>query len=132
MTTFTDAIKIIWKESTEKVDYYQIRYKSKDVQDKWKVAVTNTDCNQALITGLKANTRYTFQVRAIFQDREGIYGPANDDLKTMESSASRLLKYSVKVANGNPEKYMLQAQEKKKSRNNVARTKKLIFGKILQ
>lgn len=113
------------------MDYYQIRYKRKDVQDKWKVSETNTDCNQAIITGLKANTRYTCQVRAIFQDQEGHYGQPNDDLKTLESSASRLLKYSMKVADGNPGKYMLQAQEKKKSRNHVARTKKLIFGKFL-
>lgn len=85
-----------------------------------------------LITRLKPDTRYTFQVRAIFQDQEGNYGPANDDLKTLESSASSLLKYSKKVANENPGIYMLKAQEQTKSRNHKAKTKKIFFGKILR
>ena len=127
-----DAIQIVWTKLDEKVDYYQIRYKSNECKENWKYADTETDCNQVTITRLKPNTRYTFQVRAIIQDQEGNYGQANDDLKTLESSASSLLMFSEKLADGNPEKYRLKAQEQMKSRNDAARTKKIFFGKILR
>lgn len=132
LDTFTDSIQIVWTKSAGKVDNYRIRYKSRECKENWNYADTNTDCNQLTITRLKPNTRYTFQVRAIFQDQEGNYGPANDDLKTLESPASSLLMSSTKVADQNPAIYKLKAQEQTKSRNHKAKTKKIFLGKILR
>lgn len=77
---------MFWTKSEEKVDYYQIRFKSKGGQEKWKFAETDADQNQITIAGLMADTIYVFQVRGVFQDQEGGYGPANDTVKTAVSS----------------------------------------------
>lgn len=77
-----------------------------------------------------ANTVYVFQVRGVYQDHEGSYGPANDDVTTAESLATYLLRSSINVASGNPPKYQLMAQELRSSRNTSAKKKrKLILGK---
>lgn len=69
---------------------------------------------------MKADTGYVFQVRGGFQDQEGYYGPANDNIRTAESFATYLLRFSINVASGNPRKYQLMAQEMKPSRNRSA------------
>lgn len=121
---------MFWTKSDEKVDYYQIRYKSKGGQEKWKFAETDVDQNQITIAGLMANTVYVFQVRGVFQDQEGKFGPVNDTVKTAESLATFLLKFSVLVDNSNPPKYQLITQELKQSRNRFGKTRKLILGKL--
>nr|XP_022292252.1 uncharacterized protein LOC111103347 isoform X3 [Crassostrea virginica] len=127
-----DFVEISWRKSRGKVDYYLIRYKSTGGLEKWKFVQTDSDNNRIIITGLMADTRYTFQVRRIFKDHEGIYGPANDDIKTIESPAIGLLNSSIKVTNGNPPKYRPFMQEQVKSRNSIARTRKIIVGKLKQ
>lgn len=122
-------VVLVWAKSEDQVDYYRILYKSKGGQEKWKIAKTDADQNQITITGLMANTDYVFQVRGVFQDQEGSYGPANDDVKTAESLAAYLLRSSINVASGNPPKYQLMAQELKPSMNRSAKTRKLILGK---
>lgn len=122
-------VVLFWTKSKDQVDYYQIRYKSKGGQEKWKFSETDADQNQKTISGLMADTVYVFQVRGVFQDQEGSYGPANDDVKTAESLATYLLRFSINVASGNPPKYQLMAQELKPSRNRSAKTRKLILGK---
>lgn len=59
---------LFWKKSKEKVHYYQIRFKSKGGQEKWKFAVTDADQNQFTINGLMADTTYIFHVRGVFND----------------------------------------------------------------
>lgn len=125
-----DFVEISWRKSTGIVDYYLIRYKSTGGLEKWKFVQTDSDNNRITITGLMADTRYTFQVRRIFKDQEGIYGPANNDIKTKESPAIGLLKTSIKVTNGNPPKYRPFMQEHVESRNPIAKTRKIIVGKI--
>lgn len=120
---------MFWTKPEEKVDYYQIRYKSKGGQEKWKFAETDADQNQITIAGLMADTVYVFQVRGVFQDQEGGYGPTNDTVKTAESLATFLLKFSLLVDNGNPPKYQLVTEELKQARNRNAKTRKLILGK---
>lgn len=122
-------VVLVWTKSEDQVDYYQIRYKSNDGQEKWKIAETDAAQNQTTISNLLANTVYVFQVRGVFQDQEGSYGPANDDVKTVESLATFLLRSSINVASGNPPKYQLMAQELKSFRNSSAKTRKLILGK---
>lgn len=72
---------------------------------------------------------HVFQVRGVFQDQEGNYGPASDDVETAESLTTYLLRSSINVASGNPPKYQLMAQELKPSRNSSVKTRKLILGK---
>lgn len=126
-----DSVVLFWTKSEEKVDYYQIRFKSKGGQEKWKFVVTDADQNQLTINGLMADTTYIFQVRGVCNDQEGHYGPANDAAKTNESLATYLLKFSVRINDMNPPKYQLFAQELKQSRNYVAKTRKLILGKSI-
>lgn len=75
-----------------------------------------------------ANTKYVFQVRGVFQDQEGSYGPANDDIQTPESLATKLLKYSNRIGNGDPSIHQLLATELQDSRNTTAKTRKLVLG----
>lgn len=112
------------------MDYYQIRYKTRNGQEKWKSAETGDDQNKITITGLMANTKYIFQVRRVFQDQEGKYGPASDDVCTTESLATYLLEFAEHVANVNPKKYHLLVEELKDSRNPDAKTKQVILGKF--
>lgn len=112
------------------VDYYQIRYKSRDGQDKWKIVQTDDDQSQITITGLMANTKYVFQVRGVFQDQEGIYGYENDDIQTTESLATHLQEYSILVSDGNPPIYQLLTEEIQFSRNDRAKTKQVVLGKF--
>lgn len=126
-----DSVVLFWKKSEEKVDYYQIRFKSKGGQEKWKFAVTDVDQNQLTINGLMADTTYIFQVRGVFDDQEGRYGPANDAVKTNESLATYLLNFSVRLTDMNPPKYQLFAKELKQSRNYVAKTRTVILGKCI-
>lgn len=77
-----------------------------------------------------ANTKYVFQVRAVFEDQEGRYGPQSDDVITSESLATKLLKFSILVKQGNPPIYRLLAQELARSRNPTAKTRKLELGEF--
>lgn len=129
MRILSDMVVLFWTKSEDQVDYYQIRYKSKGGQEKWKFAITDEDENQTTIFGLMSNTVYVFQVRGVFQDQEGNYGPASDDVETAESLTTYLLRSSINVASGNPPKYQLMAQELKPSRNSSVKTRKLILGK---
>lgn len=108
---------------------FQIRFKSKGGQEKWKFAVTDVDQNQLTINGLMADTTYMyiFQVRGLFNDQEGRYVPANDAVKTNESLATYLLKFSVRITDMNPPKYKLFTQDLKQSRNYVAKTRNLFL-----
>ncbi|XP_078320634.1 uncharacterized protein LOC144617592 isoform X2 [Crassostrea virginica] len=128
----SDLVEISWGKSAGRVDYYLIRYKRTDGSEKWKFVQTDSDNNRVIITGLMADTRYTFQVKGIFKDQEGSYGPANDDIKTIESPAIGLLNTSTKVTNGNPPKYRPFMQEQVESRNPIAKTRKIIVGKLKQ
>lgn len=85
MRILSDMVVLFWTKSEDQVDYYQIRFKSKGGQEKWTIAETDADQNQTTISRLMANTVYVFQVRGVYQDQEGSYGPANDDVKTAES-----------------------------------------------
>lgn len=75
-----------------------------------------------------ANTNYVFQVRRVFQDQEGKYGPVSDDVRTTESLATYLLGFAKQVANESPKKYQLLVEELKDSRNPDAKTKQVILG----
>lgn len=126
----SDSVVLYWTESKHDIDFYQIRYKSKTGKDKWKFVATDSKQNEVTISGLMANTTYVFQVRAVFEDQEGRYGPQSDDVITSESLATKLLKFSTRVDGGNPPIYRLKAQESPRSRNPTAKTRKLELGEL--
>lgn len=126
----SDSVDLQWEKSEKSVDYYQIRYKTKDDKDKWKFAKTDTDQNTITITGLMANTKYVFQVRSVNQDQEGQYGPECKDVLTAESLSTSLLDFSKLVNNGIPQRYQLLVKKLGNSRDIDANTKQVIFGKF--
>lgn len=120
-----------WKKCRESVDQYQIRYKTKTENAKWKIIETDSDENHINITGLLANTKYIFQVRGIFGDQIGSFGPVNESVETMKSPATALLDLSIQKKIGNPSIYLLPVQENKKARNISARTRQLVLGRLM-
>lgn len=132
MSLGSDYVVLYWTESEHDIDidFYQIRYKSKTGKDNWKCVATDSKQNEVAISGLMANTTYVFQVRAVFEDQEGRYGPQSDDVITSESLATKLLKFSILVKEGIPPIYRLLAQEPPRSRNPTAKTRKLELGKL--
>lgn len=77
-----------------------------------------------------AKTKYVFQVRGVYQDQEGKYGLASDDVSTTESLATYFLKLSNEVAKGNPSKYQLLVKDVMNSRNTEAKTKQVMLGRF--
>ncbi|XP_062611155.1 uncharacterized protein LOC134273000 [Saccostrea cucullata] len=126
----SDVMELCWEKPSEKVDHYQIRYKSLNDKEKWKFVETDSDENHVTITGLMANTQYIFQVRGIFGDEEGRYGPVNEDLSTTKSLATMMLESSILVNKNDPSKYQLPVQENQRARNPQARTRQLFLGKL--
>lgn len=126
----SDSIALNWSKCDGDVSYYEIRYRRKDDQEQWQIAKTNGNESQISITELMADTTYEFQVRGVFEDQKGEYSPANDDVQTIKSLATYLVDLSTKVTSGNPEKRQLFAQELEKSRNVMAKTKKIILGML--
>lgn len=124
----SDTVNLIWGKSISKVDHYQIRYKRQKGDKKWKFAETDADQSSITITGLMADTKYVFQVRGVYHDQEGDYGQPNDRIQTPKSLATQLLAYSVCVDKGDPSKHQLYATELKDSRNEIAKTRKLVLG----
>lgn len=131
MEIHSDSVDLQWAKSEKRVDYYQIRYKTRDGKTNWKFAKTDTDQSKITITGLIANTKYVFQVRSVYQNQEGQYGPESNDVLTAESLSTSLLDFSKQIDNGNPPKYQLLVKELKNSRNTSAKTKQVILGKFL-
>lgn len=126
----SDTIDLNWSKCDGDVSYYEIRYRRKDDQEQWQIAKTNGNESQISITELMADTTYEFQVRGVFEDQKGEYSPANDDVQTIKSLATYLVDLSTIVTSGNPQKRQLFAQELEKSRNVMAKTKKIILGML--
>lgn len=127
----SDSIDLNWSKCDGDVSYYEVRYRRKDDQEQWQIAKTNGNESQISITELMADTTYEFQVRGVFEDQKGEYSPANDNVQTIKSLATYLVELSTIVTPGNPEKRQLLAQELEKTRNVMAKTKKLILGMLV-
>lgn len=97
---------------------------------KWKFIETDSNETSVTLSGLMANEKYIFQVREIFGDIEGQYGPESELISTMKSLATDLLDFSIKSgnSNSNPIKYIPPTEENLKARNPTAKTRQLIIG----
>lgn len=126
-----ESIECEWSKCQGQVDFYKVRYKTdKSDKEEWNYAKTNADESQITITGLMPNTMYIFQVRGVFEDQEGEYGPENDEMQT-ESLDAYLNKISTRITKSSPSKYQLFVQEMKDARNVTAKTRKLNLGKLI-
>lgn len=123
---------MIWKRPHEETDQFQIRFKVKDENSKWKFSESNVAGNFTTITGLMADTEYVFQVCGLFKDQEGPYGPVSDSIKTKKSLATTLLEFCGEPKNSNtvPLIYQLPFEENINARNESARTRQLFLGII--
>ena len=85
----------------------------------------------ATLTDLKANTRFSFQVRVVHEDGEGPYGPESDVVTTSSSPATRIVEFAPVTRNGKPSPnvHALPITENKQGRNIAAKTKKFEIGK---
>lgn len=127
----SDSIRLFWNKSVKQADHYQIRFKTKDGYIKWKITETDSDENNIMITGLMTNKNYLFQVRGIFGDQEGPYGPVSEDICTTKSLATTLLDFSVLQRNTEcPPIYFLPVEENKSARSTTARIRMLTLGKL--
>ncbi|XP_078322456.1 uncharacterized protein LOC111105028 isoform X2 [Crassostrea virginica] len=130
-TIKSDSVSLIWKRPHEETDQFQIRFKVEDEKSKWKFSESNVAGNFTTVTGLMADTEYVFQVRGLFEDQEGPYGPVSDSIKTKKSLATTLLNFCRKLENSKtvPLRYQLPIEENMNARNESARTRQLILGK---
>lgn len=128
--TKSNSIKICWDKPRTKIDHFQVRYKPTKGKSKWKLIDTNEDQNNTTITNLMFNTEYTFQVRGVFGDLEGPYGPVSDGIITLKSPTTDILKLCKCTTQEKSPKYLyhLPLKENRKARNETARTKKMILG----
>lgn len=128
-----ESIECEWSKCKGQVDFYEIRYKTDiktDKEEEWNYAKTDADESQITITGLMPNTMYTLQVRCVFEDQKGEYGPESDKMQT-ESLDAYLSKISTRITESSPSKYQLSVQEMKDARNVTAKTRKLNLGKLI-
>nr|XP_022290966.1 uncharacterized protein LOC111102491 isoform X2 [Crassostrea virginica] len=124
----SDSITLIWEKPQEKLDIYQVRFNLRNRETKWKFAYVDIEDNYATIRGLVANSEYIFQVRAVYEEQEGPYGPVSDVIKTHESSATMFLKFCVRQDNSTPARYLLPIVENVSARNKETRTRQMILG----
>lgn len=125
---YTDAVDLNWSKCDGDVDFYEIRYRKKTEEKNWKTTKTDGHRNQITLTGLISETTYVFQVRGVFKDNKGEYGSENHDVQTLKSLAKYLVDYSREVTPGNPALRQLLAKELENTRNEKAKTKKVILG----
>lgn len=88
-------MRLFSTKSNQPADHYQIRFKAKNGNLKWKFTDTDSDENNINISGLMAHTKYIFQVGGIFGEQEVPYGPANEDIETKMSLATIFLDFSI-------------------------------------
>lgn len=124
-----------WGTSKKDVDYYQIRYKCLDGDAKWILFYSDSNQNFITLSGLLADKQYKFQVRGIFGDNEGPYGPASEIVWTKKSLAAVLVESSTKqliednkTTDSIPVQYIPPTKENCKARNPTAKTRQLIIG----
>lgn len=126
--TTSNSITLCWEKPREKCDFFQIRYKQKEGDSKWKCTETDDNRNCITLKEIMADTVYVFQVRGKFDDLEGPYGPISDDITTPESPSAWMLNSCSCISTKSPKIYRIPLNENRKARNDTARTRQLILG----
>ena len=122
---------LTWKRSDifHSTDFYQIRYRDVDGNGKWNFYKGEYDTTAAILTDLKADANFKFQVRVVHDDCDGPFGPESDIVTTPCKPATKIAPLASVVRPGNPTIYKLPLIEVLKARNYTARTRKLEIGR---
>lgn len=126
----TDSVELLWQKPVKQAEQFQVRFKTEKVNAKWKFVETYVEENFIVVKGLMAHTKYIFQVRGVFGDQEGPYGPHSDAIETQKSAGTTLLELCQRLDHNSPSKYMLPIKENKGARSKQARTRQLYLGRI--
>lgn len=125
---YSDSVELFWEKPDENVDHFQLWFKAKNKNSRWKFIETESDENHLTVSGLMANTKYAFKVYSVFMDEGGQYGPENEDIETKMSLAKTLVGCSTLQKETSPALYLLPFEEDMNARNVKARTRHLVFG----
>lgn len=135
----TDSITLSWKRPESgklSIKHYDIRYRMAG-DDKWNVTSTKNDNNETYnVTGLKGSSKYEFQIRAVYEDFEGPYGPTSDHIET-ETTLARKIKHIATIKpgilnDGQPEIYSVPITLDPDSVNPKAKFRRCIFGNYIR
>ncbi|XP_060557439.1 uncharacterized protein LOC132717878 [Ruditapes philippinarum] len=127
-----DTVTLTWDPPSTigEGDCYQISYKESSHGENWKFYQGELKSSTAVISDLKSNTAFVFQVCVVNEDCVGPYSEQSDEIFTLESQASRLVQASVLIEKGNPSpsKYALPLSEIREARNQQTKTNKFQLG----
>lgn len=121
---------LAWSCNHRDVEYFEIRYRSPSGLEKYKTHRTNDNENITTVTGLKGSTAYVFQVRCVWEEKEGNYSEQSMEVCTGDSLASRLLVDAVQLNEEKPSKYQLYPRIL--TRNEEKKIKQVRLGKHLK
>jgi hypothetical protein len=110
-----------------------LRYKEDKKKQKWKLHPELMTSSTVTLSTLRSDTQYIFQVRMVNDEIEGPYSETSDPVQTIQSAAQQLLNFTYDVSRPDVEMPLkkIPLQENKGTRNELAKTRKLVIGKYL-
>jgi hypothetical protein len=130
----SDCITLQWKRVSRlsSDQEYQIQYKQMP-DGRWTIhnQSISHDSTRASVSGLKAQSSYSFRIRVIDarKGKEYPFSPESSVFETPESPALKIRCCSALFRSGNPDVFRLPTKEDLKARNNEVKSKKLSIGK---
>ncbi|XP_060589816.1 uncharacterized protein LOC132745005 [Ruditapes philippinarum] len=127
-----DTVCLVWESPTQLFENpnFQLRYKEADGSSKWRFYPDLAPSSTITLTNLKSDTHYVFQVRMVNDENEGSYSDISDTIGTIQSAAHHVMDfmYDVTAQDVNIPLKKIPFQENIKTRNEKAKTRKLIIG----
>ncbi|XP_053407654.1 uncharacterized protein LOC123547434 isoform X2 [Mercenaria mercenaria] len=132
LNVLLDTITLSWDPPSQfdEKDHYEISFKLQDHDDKWKILPDKFATTIAEAKDLKSNTAHIFRVRVAGENNEGPWSAESDAILTSESLASQLIRFAVKIKDGDPAPaiYALPMTEIQAARDEKAMLRKFEFG----
>ncbi|XP_060589339.1 uncharacterized protein LOC132744567, partial [Ruditapes philippinarum] len=126
-----DTVCLVWEPPTQLFENpnFQLRYKEADGSSKWRFYPDLAPSSTITLTNLKSDTHYIFQVRMVNDENEGSYSDISDTIGTIQSAAHHIMDfmYDVTAQDVNIPLKKIPFQENIKTRNEKAKTRKLII-----
>ncbi|XP_053389333.1 uncharacterized protein LOC128552325 [Mercenaria mercenaria] len=132
LNVLPDTITLSWDPPSQldEKDLYEISFKVQDHDHQWKILSDKFTTTTADAKNLKSNTAYIFRVRVVCENNEGPWSVESDVILTLESLASQIVKFAVKIKDGDPSPaiYALPMTEIQAARDEKAMLRKFEFG----
>jgi hypothetical protein len=131
----SNCITLQWKRVSQLSfdQEYQIQYKQMP-DGRWTThnQSISYDSTRASVSGLKAQSSYSFRIRVIDakKGKEYPFSPESSIFETPESPALKMRYRSTSLKPGNPELLRLPTKEDLKSRNSKVKSRKLSIGEL--